>query len=116
MFLSILYIISITDEIMTSALSAGRRQMDKFGMIIITSVTAIGGGSGRNMLFGHFPVGWVKHLEYVVIIAIVVIIITWVGITDAPLTPPVPGVGCLSRPVHVFFHHRHASLTEYGAQ
>lgn len=57
MLLSILYIIGITAEAMTGALAAGRRQMDMFGVIIIASATAIGGGSVRDMLLGHFPWG-----------------------------------------------------------
>lgn len=76
MLLSILYIIGITAEAMTGALAAGRRQMDMFGVIIIASVTAIGGGSVRDMLLGHFPLGWVKHPEYIVIVAIAAIVTT----------------------------------------
>lgn len=90
MLLSILYIIGITAEAMTGALAAGRRQMDMFGVIIIASVTAIGGGSVRDMLLGHFPLGWVKHPEYIVIVAIAAIVTTWVA-PDAPSAPPVPG-------------------------
>lgn len=80
MFLSsVPYIISITAEAMTGVLAAGRRQMDTFGVIIIASVTAIGGGSVRDMLLRHFPLGWVKHPEYVVIVAIAAIITTWMA-------------------------------------
>lgn len=79
MLLSILYIIGITAEAMTGALAAGRRQMDMFGVIIIASATAIGGGSVRDMLLGHFPLGWVKHPEYIVIVAIAAIATTWVA-------------------------------------
>ena len=55
MLLSILYIIGITAEGMTGALAAGREKMDIFGVIIIASVTAIGGGSVRDVLLGHYP-------------------------------------------------------------
>ncbi|MCP1065566.1 trimeric intracellular cation channel family protein [Serratia symbiotica] len=79
MFLSVLYIIGITAEAMTGALAAGRRQMDMFGVIIIASVTAIGSGSVRDMLLGHFPLSWVKHPEYVVIVTIAAITTTLVA-------------------------------------
>ena len=79
MLLSILYIIGITAEAMTGALAAGRRQMDLFGVIFIASATAIGGGSVRDMLLGHFQLSWVKHPEYIVIIAIAAIITTWMA-------------------------------------
>ena len=63
MLLTVLYIIGITAEAMTGALAAGRRKMDSFGVIIIAAATAIGGGSVRDMLLGHYPLGWVKHCE-----------------------------------------------------
>ena len=61
MLLHILYLIGITAEAMTGALAAGRRRMDTFGVIIIATATALGGGSVRNILLGHYPLGWVKH-------------------------------------------------------
>lgn len=79
MLLSILYIIGITAEAMTGALAAGRRQMDTFGVIIIASVTVIGGGSVRDILLGHYPLTWVQHPKYIVIVAIAAIVTTWVA-------------------------------------
>ncbi|UCQ21185.1 trimeric intracellular cation channel family protein [Edwardsiella piscicida] len=79
MLLSILYIVGITAEAMTGALAAGRRQMDTFGVIIIASATAIGGGSVRDMLLGHYPLSWVKHPENIVIVACAAVLTTWVA-------------------------------------
>ena len=67
MLLTVIYIIAITAEAMTGALSAGRRSMDWFGVIIIACVTALGGGSVRDVLLGHYPLTWVKHPEYLVL-------------------------------------------------
>ncbi|ADT86393.1 trimeric intracellular cation channel family protein [Vibrio sp. Vb2880] len=67
MLLSVLYIIGITAEAMTGALSAGRRKMDWFGVMLVASATAIGGGTVRDILLGHYPLGWVKHPEYLAI-------------------------------------------------
>ena len=69
MLLSVLYIIGITAEGITGALAAGREKMDIFGVIIIACVTAIGGGTVRDVLLGHYPVGWVKHPEYFIMVA-----------------------------------------------
>lgn len=69
MLLLTLYIIGITAEAITGALAAGREKMDMFGVIIIASVTAIGGGSIRDVLLGHYPLGWVAHPEYLLIVA-----------------------------------------------
>lgn len=67
MLLTVIYIIAITAEAMTGALSAGRRSMDWFGVILIAFVTALGGGSVRDVLLGHYPLSWVKHPEYLLI-------------------------------------------------
>lgn len=69
MLLSILYVIGITAEAITGALAAGREKMDIFGVIIIASMTAIGGGSVRDILLGHYPLGWVKNPQYFLIVA-----------------------------------------------
>lgn len=79
MLLSILYIIGITAEGMTGALAAGREKMDIFGVIIIASVTAIGGGSVRDVLLGHYPLGWVKHPEYFLMVASAAVITVYVA-------------------------------------
>ncbi len=76
MLLHILYLIGITAEAMTGALAAGRRRMDTFGVIIIATATALGGGSVRDILLGHYPLGWVKHPEYVVIVAAAAVLTT----------------------------------------
>ena len=76
MLLTILYIIGITAEGMTGALAAGRHNMDWFGVIFIACVTAIGGGSIRDILFGHYPLTWVAHPEYLVIVCVAALITT----------------------------------------
>ena len=65
--LLMLYLVAITAEAMTGALSAGRRGMDWFGVVLIACVTALGGGSVRDVLLGHYPLTWVKHPEYLVL-------------------------------------------------
>ena len=83
MLLHSLYLVGITAEAMTGALAAGRRRMDTFGVIIIATATALGGGSVRDILLGHYPLGWVKHPEYVVIVAIAAVLTT----VFAPVMP-----------------------------
>ncbi|WP_038177066.1 trimeric intracellular cation channel family protein [Vibrio pacinii] len=76
MLLSVLYIIGITAEAMTGALSAGRRKMDWFGVMLVASATAIGGGTVRDILLGHYPLGWVKNPEFLVITCIAGVLTT----------------------------------------
>lgn len=79
MLLHILYLIGITAEAMTGALAAGRRRMDTFGVIIIAAATALGGGSVRDMLLGHYPLGWVQHPEYIITVAVAAVLTTIVA-------------------------------------
>lgn len=51
--ISALWLIGILAEAMTGALAAGKKQMDLFGVVIIGCVTAIGGGTLRDMLLGN---------------------------------------------------------------
>uniref|UniRef100_UPI00398C5059 trimeric intracellular cation channel family protein n=1 Tax=Salmonella enterica TaxID=28901 RepID=UPI00398C5059 len=69
MLLHALYLIGITAVAMTGALAAGRLRMDPFGVIIIATATAIGGGSVRDILLGHSQLGWMQHPAYVLILA-----------------------------------------------
>lgn len=55
---------------MSGALTAMHKKLDPFGVLIIAFVTAVGGGTLRDVLIGQTPVGWMLHLEYVYIIVI----------------------------------------------
>lgn len=59
--LLIAFYIAITVEAMTAALAAGRRNMDWFGVCLIACVTALGGGTLRDILLDHYPLIWVKN-------------------------------------------------------
>ncbi len=45
----------------SGALQAMEKKLDPFGVIIIAFVTAIGGGTLRDMLIGNTPVGWLRN-------------------------------------------------------
>jgi len=62
--LTVLYVIAIIAEAMTAALTAGRRNMDWMGVCLLGGVTALGGGSLRDVLLGHYPLSWVQHPQY----------------------------------------------------
>ncbi|UVE94410.1 trimeric intracellular cation channel family protein [Dietzia sp. B32] len=73
-FLTILFLIGITAEAMTGALAAGRERMDLFGVVIVACVTAIGGGSIRDVLLGHYPLIWVEHPSYLALVALAAVV------------------------------------------
>ncbi|MFN4062727.1 MAG: trimeric intracellular cation channel family protein, partial [Parazoarcus communis] len=66
--LLVIYLIAITTEAMSGALAAGRRNMDVFGVVVIAFVTALGGGTIRDVVLGNFPIGWTQHPEYVYLV------------------------------------------------
>jgi uncharacterized membrane protein YeiH len=59
MLLHAIFLIAIAAEAMTAALAAGRRKMDWFGVCMLACVTALGGGTTRDILLGHYPLSWV---------------------------------------------------------
>lgn len=61
MLLTVIFYVGITVEAMTAALAAGRRNMDWFGVCLIASVTALGGGTTRDILLDHYPLTWVRN-------------------------------------------------------
>lgn len=63
----VFYFIAIVAEAMTAALAAGRRQMDWFGVALLGSITALGGGSVRDVLLGRHPLTWVEHPSFLLI-------------------------------------------------
>lgn len=52
----------------SGALTAMKKKLDPFGVFIIAFVTAVGGGTLRDILIGHTPVGWMQNLDYVYVI------------------------------------------------
>lgn len=62
--LHFIYLIAISAEAGSGALVAMRRKLDLFGVALVGTVTALGGGSIRDVLLGHYPLGWVRHPEY----------------------------------------------------
>lgn len=59
--LTIMFYVAITAEAMTASLAAGRRNMDWFGVCLIACVTALGGGTMRDILLDHYPLFWVQN-------------------------------------------------------
>ena len=52
----------------SGALTAMNKRLDAFGVFIICFVTAVGGGTLRDVLIGKTPVMWMHNLIYVYIV------------------------------------------------
>jgi uncharacterized membrane protein YeiH len=65
------YIIDILGTIafaISGVLVAMNKKMDPFGILIIAFVTAVGGGTLRDILIGQTPVGWMKDMTFTYVI------------------------------------------------
>lgn len=67
---SVLEILGTMAFAMSGVLTAMEKKLDLFGVFIIAFVTALGGGTLRDVLIGKVPVGWMLNLEYVYMILI----------------------------------------------
>lgn len=58
----------------SGALKAARRGMDLFGLTVLAVVTAIGGGTIRDVMLGHQPF-WFRDANYILLSLLAVIIV-----------------------------------------
>ena len=59
----------------TGALAAMRKKMDLFGVLVLATATAIGGGTFRDMALGVRPVFWVENYTYFAVILSTTIVV-----------------------------------------
>jgi uncharacterized membrane protein YeiH len=59
-----LSLVALAIQAMTAALAAGRRSMDWAGVAMLGCITALGGGTIRDVLLGHYPLVWVASPSY----------------------------------------------------
>ncbi|MGA9269353.1 MAG: trimeric intracellular cation channel family protein [Lutimonas sp.] len=58
----------------SGALFAINKKMDGFGIFVIAFVTAVGGGTLRDVLINTYPITWMSDLNYIYTIFIAVIL------------------------------------------
>ncbi|MGB0523332.1 MAG: trimeric intracellular cation channel family protein [Flammeovirgaceae bacterium] len=56
----------------SGTLTAAEKKFDIFGAFVIAFVTAVGGGTIRDVLIGSQPVGWMTDLNYIYLIGLTV--------------------------------------------
>src|SRR6202049_2190560 len=62
--LHVLSLVALAAQAMTAALAAGRRSMDWVGVCLLGCITALGGGTIRDVLLGHYPLLWVENPSF----------------------------------------------------
>lgn len=67
-FLHIIDILGTFSFAVSGAFFAMEKKLDPFGVLILSFVTAIGGGTLRDMMIGNLPVGWLRDETATVVI------------------------------------------------
>lgn len=68
--LHVLSLVALAAQAMTAALAAGRRSMDWVGVCLLGCITALGGGTIRDVVLGHYPLPWVENPSFLALTAI----------------------------------------------
>lgn len=69
--MTILYLLDLIGTFVfaiSGALSARHKNLDIFGASVVGFVTAVGGGTLRDVLIGSTPVGWMLDLNYLYLV------------------------------------------------
>ena len=66
--MQLLQFIGVAVFAVSGALTAGRKSLDLLGVVVIATVTAIGGGTLRDLLLDRHPVFWLAEPAYLYVI------------------------------------------------
>ena len=58
----------------SGVITATKKRMDLFGILIIATVTSVGGGTLRDLLIGKSPVTWILNTSFVYLIFVATIL------------------------------------------
>lgn len=75
-----LWLIGISAEAVTAALSAGRQKFDWFGVSAMAALTSLGGGTIRDILIDNYPLIWVENPQYLLIVIGVALVTTQLSV------------------------------------
>lgn len=68
MYLYVLDLLGVAVFAISGALAAGRRRLDLIGVVVLASVTAVGGGTVRDLLLDRHPIFWLADARYLIVI------------------------------------------------
>lgn len=69
LILHVIDLLGVAVFAVSGALTAGRRRLDLLGVLVIAALTAIGGGTIRDLLVDRHPIFWIAEPIYLVVIA-----------------------------------------------
>lgn len=68
MLLHVLDLVGVGVFAVSGALAAGRKNLDLLGVLVLGLVTAVGGGTVRDVLLGRHPISWLADPHYLIVI------------------------------------------------
>jgi uncharacterized membrane protein YeiH len=68
MIIQLLNIVGVAVFAASGVLAAGRKNLDLLGVAVMAFVTAVGGGTVRDVLLQRYPIFWVQDPIYLVVI------------------------------------------------
>jgi uncharacterized membrane protein YeiH len=77
--LHLIELVGVAVFAISGALMAAEKRLDPFGFVVLGAVTAIGGGTLRDLVMGVRPVFWVDQPEYLVISLAVSLPLYWLA-------------------------------------
>jgi uncharacterized membrane protein YeiH len=69
-YLYVLDLVGVAVFAISGALAAGRRRLDLIGVLVLAAVTAVGGGTVRDLLLDRHPIFWLADARYLVVIIV----------------------------------------------
>jgi uncharacterized membrane protein YeiH len=79
LLLTILFFTGLIVEAMTGAITAGEQQMDLFGVLVVATVTAFGGGVIRDLLLGRSPMLFIAKPELLFLTSAAALIMVFIA-------------------------------------
>jgi uncharacterized membrane protein YeiH len=70
MYLYVLDLVGVAVFAISGALAAGRRRLDLIGVLVLAAVTAVGGGTVRDVLLDRHPIFWLADARYLLVIIV----------------------------------------------
>jgi uncharacterized membrane protein YeiH len=70
MYLYVLDLVGVAVFAISGALAAGRRGLDILGVVVLGAVTAVGGGTIRDVLLDRNPIFWLADARYLIVIVV----------------------------------------------
>jgi uncharacterized membrane protein YeiH len=69
-YLYALDLVGVAVFAISGALAAGRRRLDLIGVVVLAAVTAVGGGTIRDLLLDRHPIFWLADARYLIVIIV----------------------------------------------